>query len=344
MEDLKLGGKKISKEEEIKILKLKNGSRSYSGDIPFEYSIRGAFSSDIWEPTNQYNIDLHLIRDRINTYFVNLFDWELNNFSTEQMKHTFLKRLEHYLFRYGKVAIVKYIDDFIPIQFVNTKNEKGEEFLDYWDEPTKITAVSNFKLLNNKIFDEGEFVIIYNNTNKLPTLSLFTNRLIQTARALIEVDNSSLLNRTKWAVNIDKDDNLIYDLENAFRSNKIFLPVQNNEFKNGDFQDLTGNDLTATKIDTFSFQLSFMLKLLGLKVNDGNIKKERMSEIEVSRNDEFDNLLIEDMFRMRKNKEKELKDFGISLTIKENELITGEIKSKDDLNGEVNKKGGNNER
>ncbi|MFV0534491.1 MAG: hypothetical protein ACK5MR_12655, partial [Cumulibacter sp.] len=60
-------------------------------------------------------------------------------------------------------------------------------------------------------------------------------------------------------------------------------------------------------------------------------------EMEVSRNDEFDSQIFQDMYNSRFDKLEELRALGLTIDLKETELIKGEDPDKDEVNGEVNK-------
>lgn len=333
MKEIKLNpvNKNLSKEEEINLIKLKNSKITATGDlfgVSFSnMSYKSGFGSDIWIEPNDLNIDLIFIRDRIKTYFVNLFEWDYK-IDDDKMKHLFTRKLEYILFRYGKVAIIKLPDgNFFPFPYVHKE-------LDIYDEPIKISILSKNGSLNKKIYKKGEFVIIYNNDSKLPTLGLAWNRLIQINRALIDVDNSMLLARAKWAFPITKDDTIMEDAEIQMRNDNAFIKLSDDLIRDNTIQLLQADDRSMQKTELYQFQLTNLLKMLGLKVNNANMKKERVTEIEIARNDEFNDLLIQDMWRCRNEKISEMKKFGIYMEIKEIEL---EEKEKDELNGEVNK-------
>lgn len=322
----------MTEEEKIKILLAKNGTHSYAGTLPLgmlDNSYTSGIATTMWENTN---MDWVFIRDRIQTYFVKLFEWE-----GEDVTPDFKRELERILFRYGKVAVFKTpAGEFFPAQF--TWNKKDEDF---YHNPKRIKLVTTNDW-NGKILNEGEFVVIYNNQSRYGTLNFANERLRQIVRSLVDVDNASLLSRPKWGVNTTGDDRAIADAELAMKSNKAFVKIGNINFQEMAIQDLSKEDNAETKINTYSFQMSNLLKMLGLKVNDGNIKAERQTELEISRNDEFDNKLIEDMFDERMDKIDDLKEFGMKIELKENEIVNESLKEetpdKDSINGEVNKK------
>lgn len=320
---IKIGAKHdmVSKDEEIAILKAKNGTRS--GTIGEGEMYHGSFTSGIgknlWE---NKSIDWIAHRNIIERYFISLFEWEGN------FKPDFRRELEKILFRYGKVAIFKAPDgEFFPAQFTFTREDE-----DYYGNPKKITIVHTNEALNGTELGEGEFVIIYNNVLKHGTLDFLNERMRQVVRALKDVDNSSLLSRPKWGLNITEDDAAIYDIENSFNSDKAFVPMGNIDFNVVGLEDLSGDDLTKTKMETYLFQRSNLLKLLGLDVNGEFAKKERQTEEEIAKNNEFDGMLIKDMFDMRIEKLEELKEFGmtISLEQKEEEVKRPEDEREDD--------------
>ncbi|MFV0535438.1 MAG: hypothetical protein ACK5MR_17575 [Cumulibacter sp.] len=115
------------------------------------------------------------------------------------------------------------------------------------------------------------------------------------------------------------------------------VPMGNIDFKDANITDLSGTDYSESRMSVFKFQLSTMLKFLGLKVNDGQVKAERQTEMEVSRNDEFDSQIFQDMYNSRFDKLEELRALGLTIDLKETELINGEDPDKDEVNGEVNK-------
>lgn len=320
---------RLTESEEIEVLKLRNGKRTYAGDPGLglwglTHSITGGIGKSMWENTN---MDWVFIRDRILTYFVNLFEWE-----GEYVTPDFKRELERILFRFGKVAIIKLPDG----TFVPTQYTCKDQDLDFYGNPKRIQIVTTNKF-SGKVYDKGDFVIIYNNTARYGTLNFANERLRQIVRSLRDVDNASTLSRPKWGINTTDDDQAIVEAESAMNSDQWLIPLGNINFQDMDIQNLAGDDNTETKINTYAFQLSNLLKMLGLKVNDGNIKAERQTELEVSRSDEFDNLLIMDMFNRRKEKLEELKEFGLTIELKETELITGEDPDKDEVNGMLNK-------
>lgn len=321
---------RMSESEEIEILKIKNGTRTYAGGLPtrpFHYeSFSGGIATTMWENTN---MDWVFIRDRIKTYFVNLFDWEGQDVTPE-----FKREFESILFRYGKVAVFKTPSgEYFPAQFTHKKEDE-----DFYHNPKKIKIVTTNDY-NGKEFKEGQFVIVYNNTSKYGTLNFANERLRQIIRALRDVDNASLVSRPKWGLNITDDDAAIVDAERALNSDRALIPLGNINFQEMDIQDLSKEDNASTKINTYSFQLSNLLKMLGLKVNDGNIKAERQTELEIARNDEFDNMLIKDMFERRQEKVEELKEFGMDIELVENEIVSGEEnEDKEQVNGKLNEK------
>lgn len=329
MTNLKIGEKhnRLTESEEIEILKLKNGKRSYAGDTALglwglSHSLTGGIAKSMWE--NQ-NIDWVFIRDRILTYFVNLFEWKGKDVTPD-----FKRELERILFRYGRVAIIKLPDGtFVPTQYTCKK-----EHLDFYGNPKKIQIVTTNKY-SGKIYKKGDFVIVYNNTARYGTLSFANERMRQIVRALRDIDNASTLSRPKWGINTTDDDAAIAEAEHAMNSDQWLIPMGNLNFQDMDIQNLAGDDNTETKINTYAFQTSNLLKLLGLQVNDGNVKAERQTELEISRSDEYGGLLTKDMFDRRKEKVDELKEFGLDIDIEQSEELK-EDTDKTDLKGEVN--------
>lgn len=325
---------RLTKSEEIEILKLKNGTRSGTEGViltGLTHSLTGGIGKSLWD---NVNMDWIFIRDRILTYFVNLFEWE-----GKDVTPNFKRKMEKVLFRHGKVAIVKLPDgEFVATEFVHEDHDRN-----FYGEPTRIQIVTTNEFSGTN-YEEGEFVIIYNNTSRYGTLNFANERMRQIVRALRDVDNASVLSRPKWGINTSDDDAAIVDAENAMNSDRWLVPMGNINFQEMDIHPLNGEDLTETKINTYSFQLSNLLKMLGLQVNDGNIKAERQTELEIARNDEFDSLLIKDMFDRRKEKLEELKEFGLDITLAEPEVLK-ENKDKEQVNGKLNQaieKGVNN--
>lgn len=324
MEKEKKFGTKMNRETEsetIGVLKHRNGTRTLSGASVSDLILSETYglARSLWG--GHVHVDTVLIRDTIETYFVNAFEWE----GIDRKFHTMMEKI---LFRHGKCAIVKLPNgDIVPAQFTWKKEDE-----DYYGKPKKITLATNNKF-NGKIITEERFVIIQNNSKGpedglkgLGTLEYSWERIRQITRALIDVDNASLLSRPKWGANLSADDAAIHDIENAMNSNRSIIPVGNIDFAQGGLEDLAGNDATQSRINILQFQLNFLLQLLGLSVNEGNVKAERMSEMEVAKGDKFEkanmdgekNALMKDMMKERIVAAEEAKEkLGWNVTIAE---------------------------
>lgn len=282
----------------------------------------GGLIKDIWTTTHQ---DTLFLRDRLITYFFNLFEWK-------GLEPQFRQELERILFRFGKVAVVKIGNDFFPVQFTWDNDKR-----DFYGRPKEITITTDNEYNGTVYNNYGEdFIIMYNNYTKIPTLLLAWERIRQTMRSLIDVDNSSLLMRPKVFVGVDETDSKWVDLNESLMSEQAVIPAGQLQLGK-DIEQLEGaGDNTIAFQDNYQFQLSNLLKMLGLKANMHN-KAERMSELEVSRNDEFDNLLLKDMFDRRIEGIEDLKTLGMQgITLPYNEAIEGN-EEKDEVNGELNK-------
>lgn len=289
-------------------------------------SYTGGISPSMWKNNN---VDWILHREKIKTFFMEIWDYES---SDENFTPDFRRMFEEILFMEGKCALIKLPNGKIyPAKFTWEKEDE-----DYYGNPNKITISTN-NMFNGKIIYEGNFSIVWNNTSRRGTLEWTWERMRQVVRSLRDVDNAGLLSRAKWGINISADDESWVDIANTMESDSAIVPMGNIDFTEANVQNLAGQDYTQQKIDLYSFQLSNLLKLLGLKANMFN-KKERMSELEISRNDEFENLFIQDMYERRlEGLELAKETLGIEIKVLENEIITGENPEKDDVNGELNK-------
>lgn len=316
------GEKQLTDQEKQNILyqrnsrnTLKNGQvlladRSYSNGLMYDLWGKGILP------------DAKFLKDRIQTYFVNLFEW-----TGEDVTEQFKVKLEQLLFRYGKAAVVKMPDgNFYPVDYNWDSQDE-----DFYGDPTKITIITDNKF-NGKIFKKDRFVIIKNNQDMSGTLAYAFERLRQINRAIIDVDNASLISRPKWGVNISADDAAIADIENAMTSNRAIIATGNIDFREGGLEDLTGTDTTESRINLYQFQVNNLLLMLGLDVNDGNIKAERMSELEVAKSEKFDGLLIKDMFERRLAVIDDLKELGMNIQLEERVE-----EEETEVNGELNK-------
>lgn len=332
MSILKVGKEEdnLTEDEKIAILKERNGTRTSTNELAapsshlygLNYSFTGGISKNIWSGLNP---DMIQIRNVIETFFVQLFEWE-------GIDRNFKHRMEHILFKEGRVAIVKLPNgEIYPVEYTH-----NDDYKDFYGNPLRINITTDNDY-NGAEFKEGEFVIIYNNHVKHGTMTFMYERLRQVVRALRDVDNASTLSSPKWAANISSDDQAWVDVLDAMNSDLPVVPMGNIDFKEAGITDISGTDYSDSRMSVFKFQLSTMLKFLGLKVNDGQVKAERQTEMEVSRNDEFDSQIFQDMYNSRFDKLEELRALGLTIDLKETELINGEDPDKDEVNGEVNK-------
>lgn len=324
---------RMTPQEEIEILKLKNGSRSGTEGLlwaGFNYSYTGGLPRAIFGEL-QTNPDWIQLRNVIETYFVNLFTWN-------GLDKNFLRKFERILFRYGKVAVFKTPDgEYLPGQFTYAKEDT-----DYYGNPRKITIVSATKFNGLKL-REGNFVIVYNNHMHRGVVEFMWERFRQWTRALRDIDNNSMLSRPKWGANISKNDAAWVDVMDAMNSDAPIVPMGNIDFQEAGIQDLAGADRADSLITTYDFHLKNLLKLIGLQVNGA--KLERQTELEVSKNDEFDALIFDDMLERRKEGVEALIEFGMTGVSVELELEE-EQEQSEELNGATHKelvKGANNE-
>ncbi len=312
-----IGKKELDDKGKIEAFKLR--TMKYNSTNPLALPYAGALSIDIWD---NLNLDTLWIRDRLQTYFFNLFKYN-------GMEKQFQRELEYILFRYGKVAIVKLPNgEIVPVNF--SHKVKDENF---YGTPTKITIHTKNKFNGIKV-DEKDFVLGFNNITRVGTLVLGLERIRQTVRALVDVDNNSLITRPRWWVGMNEDDEKWKDVEDAMHSDKAIIPKGNIDLIGGDIVEFTPEDRSVAKQDTYKFQLQNLLKMLGLKTNDSQ-KAERMSELEIARNDEFDNLLLLDMFDRRDEMLEEVNDkFSQSFSLDREHI---EEEKPDEVNGALNK-------
>lgn len=314
-------------------------STSYSSNALVSSSIKnltinrswaGGLGIDPWESVNR---DVIMIRDVVKRYFTRLFKWEIEGWTSYKV-NKFVTKFEHLLFENGELAIVKMPDgDFLPIMY-----EAKEEDLDYYQYPTLIKAVSEFNdELNGMEFEEGEFVIVRNTSDRKGTIWFVYERLRQVIRALQDVDNASFLKRPKWALGITKDDKIWIDVFNALNSDEPIVPIGTSGLlKDNGIADMSADINVMENIETFKFLFTFMLKMLGLNVNDGMVKAERQTELELTQAQEFGNLLIEDMFIERECIEEELANMGLKMRLTKTEESAHDDE-KNKVNGEENK-------
>lgn len=310
---------RLTPAQEIEILKLKNGTRSGTDNIGLEltYSYTGGLGRSMFENINP---DWIQIRNVIETYFVNLFTWN-------GVDDDFKREVEKILFRHGKVAIIQLPNkEFVPVQFTYEKDDE-----DFYGNPKKITIVTTNNF-NGRVINKGKFVIIYNNHIRHGTMTFLYERLRQTVRALRDVDNNSLLSRPKWGANVSSSDQAWVEILNAMNSDNAVVPLGNIDFIEAGMIPLNGEDRSQSLITTYDFQLKNMLKLIGLQVNGA--KLERQTELEVTKNDEFDGFILEDMGKQREQAIDKLNEIGLTgVTV---EMNTED--EEDEVNGEVNKK------
>lgn len=325
----------IKQSEEEDILVRKNTTSETKSNhsvrtLGIGMSFTDGISPSLWKNNN---VDWVLHRDRIRTFFINIWNYESKD---ESFTPDFRRTMEDALFKEGRVALIKLPNGKIyPAKFTWEKEDE-----DYYGTPKKITLSTNNDYNGKMMFNTDEkktFVIIWNNTTRKGTLHYAWERLRQIVRALRDIDNAGILSSPKWGVNISTDDESWVDIMDAMLSRAPVVPMGNIDFTEANVQSLAGEDQADSKINLYTFQLSNLLKLLGLKANMFN-KKERMSELEVSRNDEFENIFIKEMFERRKEGLEDAKEhLGIDIKIIEDEIITGENPEKDDQNGELNK-------
>lgn len=321
----------LSESEEVAILKAKNGSVAGTlplfldeGLIELTSSYTGGIGRDIWRSTTP---DMVQLRNLISTYFARLFKWS----GSEDVDRHFIKRLNNILFRNGKAALVKFPDGKVrPVEF--TWNDKDEDF---YGNPSKITIITT-NAFNGRIFRANQFVIINNNHNGSGTLTYMWERMRQTIRALRDVDNNSVLSAPKWGVGLSASDAGYIDVAAAMNSNKPIIPLGGVSFTEAGVQDLTGEDRADSKINIYEFQLKNLLKMIGLEVNSA--KMERQTELELSKNDEFDGFILQDMYESRLevlDEVKEKLDFDLRI-----EFVIEEVEENEEteLNGEVHKR------
>lgn len=335
MEQIKLGKKEdLMTEKEIENVLYAKNSRStlkngqvLAGDRSLTYGL----AYDIWG--KGVLPDVKLFVNKLKSYFGNLFEWNGKDVSEE-----FKLKLEHILFQHGRCAVVKMPNgEFFPVEY--NWNEEDEDF---YGNPEKITIITNNKF-NGRIFKKDNFVIIKNNSEGenqegKGTLFFAYERLRQINRSIIDVDNASIAARTKLGAKISPDDNSLVDIENAYHSSRVIIPTGNADFGEEGLEDLTADDRTDVKINSYHFQVNNLLQLLGLSVNEGNIKAERMSELEVAKGDKFAegevNLIILDMYQRRQSKIEALKELGMDINLWK---VESEVITEKDVNGELNK-------
>lgn len=242
--------------------------------------------------------------------------------------------VEEKLFMKGKVALVKMPDGIVrPFDF--TYNFKD---CDVYKRPRRIRLVSPIeKKFNGLYIGEGDFHIIYNNSQKASSIVFVWNRLKQVMNAMIGVDNAQKVSMPKYGIGEDVSDTTFEILNKNYGSNNPFIPLGNGIFNvSNQVQDLTQEDRTEGRITVFQHQLSLLLKFLGFKGNSGGDKKERQTELEVAKQDEFGMLLFKDMEAERiRGAERASEVLGNTITY---ELDMPDEQQKEELNGEENKK------
>lgn len=284
-----------------------------TGGTTLNYSYTGGIAPSIYENANP---DWVQIVNLIETYMVRLFQWE-------GIEEDFRGEMEHLLFRHGKVAIIKLPNgDIYPTHFSHNREDE-----DFYGNPKEITIHTRNKF-NGMRFKDKDFVILWNNHKKTGTLTFLYERLRQTVKSLRDVDNNSLLSAPKWGVNITADDNAFIDVIDAMHSSASIIPFGNINFREMGVENLSGEDRADSMIETFRFQLSTLLKMIGLRVNNGTVKAERQTKEEILTNDEFDGFILDDMFKVREDKITALNELGLQISIVENENIAQDLEEE----------------